>query len=342
MTLGVHLRYYCINLAGACRHAERDRVFTAAEFASCAGMCRPVEGEGCGQPLAAGEPLDRRRRWMGIGLTGLLLAGGVGWEVRQLLFPPPLEHLDFASHQTEVSDQAGVLAIEIVRGAGLDRPASVDYAAADGSAKAGQDYTAVRGTLAFAPGEQRKTLSVSLLPDITFQKGRRYFSLVLLNVRDTPQHLIYIDQPKVAGNDKLLAEQTVLAASRTAKDIADYVVRKETLDKLLLHRRSEVEEFRQYQQSLAVVSGNLSRARESYLQMLRDFKSQQPAVVLGAMDHVAYDLQQKGFIQQAQAVTIMKRQFGELLRNSSADMDRWAQELSQVVPRIDDKLKRQT
>lgn len=341
MSFGIQPRYYCTNLAGVCRHAERDRVFTAAEFDRYAGLCLPAEGEGCGQPLVVGEPLDQRRRWMAIGLAGVLLAGGAGWEVRPLLFPPPLEHLDFASRQTEASDRAGMLSIEVVRGAGIDRPANVDYVATDGSAKAGQDYIAVRGTLAFAPGEQRKTLSVPLLPDTTFQKDRRYFSLVLLNVRDTPQHLIYIDQPKVASSDKLLAEQTVLAASRTAKDIADYVVRKETLDKLLLYRRDKIEEFRQYQQSLAAVSGNLSHARESYLQMLRDFKSQQPAVVLGAMDHIADDLQQKGFIQQAQVVALMKRQFGELLKSGSADMDRWVQELSQAVPRVDDKLKRQ-
>ena len=38
--------------------------------------------------------------------------------------------------------------------AGVDDTVKVDYATADGSAKAGEDYTAASGTLTFAPGEK--------------------------------------------------------------------------------------------------------------------------------------------------------------------------------------------
>jgi hypothetical protein len=47
----------------------------------------------------------------------------------------------------------------------LDEPASVDYATADETALAGQDYVAASGTLVFALGETSKTLEIALLQD---------------------------------------------------------------------------------------------------------------------------------------------------------------------------------
>ncbi len=43
---------------------------------------------------------------------------------------------------------------------GAQAPVTVDYATADGTAKAGTDYVATNGTLVFAPGEKTKTVSV--------------------------------------------------------------------------------------------------------------------------------------------------------------------------------------
>ena len=45
------------------------------------------------------------------------------------------------------------------------RPVRVAYATADGTARAGADYTRTRGTLRFAPGETVKTVSVPVLDD---------------------------------------------------------------------------------------------------------------------------------------------------------------------------------
>jgi sugar lactone lactonase YvrE len=45
-------------------------------------------------------------------------------------------------------------------------PVSVSYATADGTAAAGTDYTTTSGTLAFAPGETSKTVSVPILDDL--------------------------------------------------------------------------------------------------------------------------------------------------------------------------------
>ena len=67
----------------------------------------------------------------------------------------------------------------------LSRAASetvtVDYATADGSATAGDDYSATSGTLSFAPGETAKTVSVPVLDD-AHDEGEESFTLTLSNV----------------------------------------------------------------------------------------------------------------------------------------------------------------
>jgi hypothetical protein len=324
-------RYYCANVA-ECRHAKADRVFTAQEYARDSGLCRGPDGTGCGRALKAGAPIDLRPRWAAVALAGLLVAAASGWTVRTWVFPPPLEHVAFALRESETPDDAGLVDVEIVRGADLRSALTIDYVLIEGSAKAGQDYTAGGGRLVFGPGESRKRLSVAVLPDTSFQKERRHFSLALLNVRGEPRHVVHIVPRQVARSDARVAEQSVRAASVIAKDIADLVVRQRVLDQLLTASREQAGEFAEYRKSLASVNGNLSRARESYLQMLRELQVQQPAIVLGAMDRVADDLQRRTFDQQARAVTIMKRHFTELLHQRSADMDRWAHELSMVVP----------
>ena len=57
---------------------------------------------------------------------------------------------------------------------------SVDYATADGTAKAGEDYTAVSGTLTFAAGETEKTVHVPILDD-DVDEGREEFEMRLSN-----------------------------------------------------------------------------------------------------------------------------------------------------------------
>ena len=66
----------------------------------------------------------------------------------------------------------------------LDVPATtrvaVDYATADGSATAGEDYVGKAGTLTFAAGEMRKTVRVSLLDDAK-NEGEETFTLTFSN-----------------------------------------------------------------------------------------------------------------------------------------------------------------
>ncbi|MCE2806809.1 MAG: cellulose binding domain-containing protein [Gemmataceae bacterium] len=44
---------------------------------------------------------------------------------------------------------------------------TVNFASVDGTAKAGKNYTATTGTLSFAPGETKKSIPVTILPDST-------------------------------------------------------------------------------------------------------------------------------------------------------------------------------
>ena len=66
----------------------------------------------------------------------------------------------------------------------LDRaafgPVTADYATSDGTASAGEDYTAASGTLTFAVGETEKTMAVGLLEDGK-DEGEETFTLTLSN-----------------------------------------------------------------------------------------------------------------------------------------------------------------
>ena len=66
----------------------------------------------------------------------------------------------------------------------LDEAASgtvtVDYATSDGSAEAGDDYTAASGTLSFAAGETSKAISVAIDDDIVNESDEA-FTVTLAN-----------------------------------------------------------------------------------------------------------------------------------------------------------------
>lgn len=59
-------------------------------------------------------------------------------------------------------------------------PITVDYATADGTAKAGLDYTAVSGTLNFPEGTFSQTITIPILKDQVYE-GPEQFSIILSN-----------------------------------------------------------------------------------------------------------------------------------------------------------------
>ena len=60
---------------------------------------------------------------------------------------------------------------------------TVDYATADGSARAGDDYRAASGTLTFAAGESSKTVEVAVLDD-AHDEGEETMTLRLSNASE--------------------------------------------------------------------------------------------------------------------------------------------------------------
>ncbi|HXG47375.1 MAG TPA: Calx-beta domain-containing protein, partial [Methylomirabilota bacterium] len=73
--------------------------------------------------------------------------------------------LQFSAPYYEVPESGGVLEVEVRRRGGTTGAVSVDYASVAGSAVAGDDFTAVAGTLVFAEGEVVKTFDLPLVND---------------------------------------------------------------------------------------------------------------------------------------------------------------------------------
>ena len=78
----------------------------------------------------------------------------------------------------EGEDETIDFAVSLSRAA--SGPVSVAYATADGTARAGSDYTRASGKLRFAPGETEKTISVPVLDD-AHDEGEETMRLRLLN-----------------------------------------------------------------------------------------------------------------------------------------------------------------
>ena len=91
----------------------------------------------------------------------------------------PLPDLSVADASGRESD--GRLVFEVSLSAPPPAPVSVDYATADGTARAGVDYVANRGTLTLATGVMRARIEVAVLPDALNEEDES-FTLSLSNV----------------------------------------------------------------------------------------------------------------------------------------------------------------
>jgi hypothetical protein len=67
------------------------------------------------------------------------------------------------------------LVVDLSRASGDSEPFTVDYFTSDGSAKAGQHYQPQSGTLFFASGEKRQTITVTIIPQDGPQPDRTFF-----------------------------------------------------------------------------------------------------------------------------------------------------------------------
>lgn len=107
-------------------------------------------------------------------LNGVPLSGGSGGGASV----PTLSVGDMAI--TEPSSGSMPLNFTVSLSAAASTPVTVQYTTADGTSKAGTDYTATSGTLTFAPGTTSETVSVPVLAD-SASDGSESFNLVLSN-----------------------------------------------------------------------------------------------------------------------------------------------------------------
>ena len=104
---------------------------------------------------------------------GVVLSNAV---TQTILGPPGLSVAD--AHVYEAAN--ATLDFAVTLGRASASTVSVDYATSDGTATAGEDYTATFGTLTFAAGETAKTVSVPVLGD-DHDEGEETLTLTLSN-----------------------------------------------------------------------------------------------------------------------------------------------------------------
>ena len=90
--------------------------------------------------------------------ASVLVGGGV---LAKLLLQP----MQFALNTS--TDGKVVANFEVTLSQANATTVSVRYQTADGTAKAGKNCVAAAGTLTFAPGETKKTVAITVLPDPT-------------------------------------------------------------------------------------------------------------------------------------------------------------------------------
>jgi hypothetical protein len=74
-------------------------------------------------------------------------------------------NVQFSVGSINVQEDLGVLNVTVLRQGGSIGPLTVDFATADGTAIAGQDYTSASGTLSFSDGETSKSFPIPIIPD---------------------------------------------------------------------------------------------------------------------------------------------------------------------------------
>lgn len=88
--------------------------------------------------------------------------------------------IQFSAASYPVNENAGSVALTVVRSGGVQLAASANYSTANGTALAGSDYTGDSGSVSFGPGETQKTIVVTINDD-SFVEGDENFGVNLSN-----------------------------------------------------------------------------------------------------------------------------------------------------------------
>lgn len=90
--------------------------------------------------------------------------------------------VEFENAVFKVIEDIGMITLTVVRTGGTAGNLTVDYTTVDGTAIAGQDYTATAGTLNFSAGETSKTIQIPILDDATTEPDETF----TVTLRNTP------------------------------------------------------------------------------------------------------------------------------------------------------------
>ena len=135
-----------------------------------------------GESFNAGERIGRVR--VTSGTTTTLTSDPAGQDAvvqDDFIYGEPLPgQVAFHVAEQRVDEDAGIAALTVSRVGANGGTATVAYATADGTAKAGKDYTEKTGTVTFGPGETTKQIKIAISAD-TIKEGDEAFSVALSN-----------------------------------------------------------------------------------------------------------------------------------------------------------------
>lgn len=130
--------------------------------------------------------------------------------------------LGFASSTFTVNENAGVATITVLRTNGTVGSVSVDYATTNGTALAGFDYVATRGTLTFGGGVTSRTFTVPIVDDTTAESDETILlglsnpvggALLNATVLPSTATLVIYDNDFAAGKLSFVADTATVSES---------------------------------------------------------------------------------------------------------------------------------
>jgi hypothetical protein len=135
-----------------------------------------------GETFNAGERVARVRITSGTSTT--LTSDPAGQDtvaMDDFLYGEPLPgQIALQSADVSVEEDAGKAIVTVTRAGANAAGATVAYTTADGSAKAGKDYTAKSGTVTFGPGETTQRIEIAVSAD-KVKEGDETYSVALSN-----------------------------------------------------------------------------------------------------------------------------------------------------------------
>jgi Calx-beta domain-containing protein len=132
-----------------------------------------------GESFNAGERVARVRITSGTTATLTSDAGQDSVAMDDFIYAEPQPgEIAFQLAEQRVQEDAGTASLVVTRKGANSGTATVAYATADGTAKAGEDYTTKTGTVTFGPGETTKAISIAVSAD-TLKENDETFTVAL-------------------------------------------------------------------------------------------------------------------------------------------------------------------